>query len=1650
MNINSLPLDPLLERIRTENLNVYRASPQRLREDVGQESQIAQDYRGRLIYELLQNADDAMSSAASETASISFILDDDALWVANSGRPLDEADVRGLCGISASSKAAKTGKRRASIGHKGMGFKSVLEIADAPEVYSTTTCFRFGPEAALRAVAPLVEKGALGEVTRAPVTRFPWPIAEEPARWRELRDRGMQTAFRFPLRAKMTREQRDWLAQALAELPVTSLVFLKHLGRVEVTIRRKSGSRLFAWTVRRQRVTEAGASDVRAFSDAGTYRVVLTPDVGTAEMFLLAHDADIAMGDHRGGLDDFSWEGVEFTEVSVAARLREGRPVGLEPSWRKIHVFLPSGEPCPYDLLVSGAFSASLSRQEIRVEAEASNYNRFLLRHVARLLGNVLLPCLLTSGADVVHVLKLLDRRMMVGAPCPTPAAQTLHEEVRAALRDRRLLPTERGDLITMAGCVVPPLVDDASVGFDLRALLPMDASLDEARFPSANLCCADVARVLVDHSARALTPAEAAVALAWAEPARSTLEMPGKIFVDPILRVLQKLWLALDTDERESLANAVRRQRLFPVEVAEGNTALRVATVDVTCFFPPRSLHGTVPLEGLCFLMQEICWGDLTPKERNQLLKDDVAAWRDLFNVQDFKFPDVMRASVLPALELDGDAEAHRRRESLRSLESVAAICQLAGRTPKSGTPLPYERLGANRALFNLSRLDVPCRGDQPGEIVWVPAYRVYFGTDWVGDASVENILTLGRQLGMQSLPKISFLAEPEKLRGLLDRYGHLRAAADLAEEEPGADEVSLDEDDEATLEEDDRGRWFTFFRWLGVNQALRPVHFHDVEDRASGWLRTADLRRPEGRIFQSVSAKDWDAYAARLRRSLAEQEVDESATLYFYRLHDLEHLGAFLGLASRDRTAKLGRALYEHLARNWGTLERFGHAQIAAVPAGLMPTMRAPPKRAKDEELVDVGPDFWVARLQGSPFCPTGHGPRRGDQTWLPTLEVERRFGRRARAGIALVPALEVDPALLKGKAKGLAHTLGMREELSAATFTSSDARALLDWLRHLYAARCEAGEDLRVELRDVIRPAYRHLFELLSSRDRPAEEADDDMALLAAAPLLANDSQKRLRFFEDRSFFYVERRDTRERLSSDVTLWSFVLEALPGARTPLVQLFNVRVLEETLRWAPQPGDAVLDGEGLARLREALQRLAPYLLARLAADRTDERLARLDARRLRRFVERLEPVTHLDLGCALDELTLGVGSVSRDAFVAFEADEPSQVFVVWGDHPWPPDSRQAEALANALCDVFGAGYFEPFLALIQARTPEAWERLLRRAGAPVEIDEKRNLFLDGDVEASADEILLGPVDDQKTTIAMGTTELDRVPAVEGAEPREPPDRGRVALFSPGQLLVEGEPVLVVGMGLSEAGAAGAVRKEAACAERGRHTASGGDRGYGGRTDLGALDAVGMWVTLSFERNRLRRAGLASAEIFDPSIDTAQPKALVFDVSSPEKIACARALSTSFATAMERLRQGFQVSVEWPGFDVLTLDPRLSEGLDRLIELKSSGVTSQFQEMSWNEWKTARSSALRAHFYLYLVGNLRSDLEGAQPFVRTIHNPFEQLAADVRVSHATRRKVQLAVHLFEKAEHLTLSVRPDPRASSSAQHADSSERSIH
>ena len=90
------------------------------------------DDRTHFIFELLQNAEDALGrrGAWSGPRRVSFTLSPDKLSLSHFGRPFDEADVRGVCGI------AESTKDKFSIGRFGIGFKSVYTFTDRPEIHS--------------------------------------------------------------------------------------------------------------------------------------------------------------------------------------------------------------------------------------------------------------------------------------------------------------------------------------------------------------------------------------------------------------------------------------------------------------------------------------------------------------------------------------------------------------------------------------------------------------------------------------------------------------------------------------------------------------------------------------------------------------------------------------------------------------------------------------------------------------------------------------------------------------------------------------------------------------------------------------------------------------------------------------------------------------------------------------------------------------------------------------------------------------------------------------------------------------------------------------------------------------------------------------------------------------------------------------------------------------------------------------------------------------------------------------------------------------------------------------------------------------------------------------------------------------------------
>jgi predicted house-cleaning noncanonical NTP pyrophosphatase (MazG superfamily) len=82
--------------------------------------------RTHFIFELLQNAEDAGAKR------VLFNLFEDSLEVMHDGRPFDDDDVKGVCGVGEGTKSSDL----TQIGKFGIGFKSVYAYTSKPEIHS--------------------------------------------------------------------------------------------------------------------------------------------------------------------------------------------------------------------------------------------------------------------------------------------------------------------------------------------------------------------------------------------------------------------------------------------------------------------------------------------------------------------------------------------------------------------------------------------------------------------------------------------------------------------------------------------------------------------------------------------------------------------------------------------------------------------------------------------------------------------------------------------------------------------------------------------------------------------------------------------------------------------------------------------------------------------------------------------------------------------------------------------------------------------------------------------------------------------------------------------------------------------------------------------------------------------------------------------------------------------------------------------------------------------------------------------------------------------------------------------------------------------------------------------------------------------------
>lgn len=348
------------------------------------ERMLSPEYKGRVLVELLQNAHDA-HPARDGGGRVEIVLDEDegehgVLYVANGGRPLGYKNFEALCSIGLSSKRPDEG-----IGHKGVGFKSVLQLSSAPELYSVVGstskafdgfCFRFARDDDFEWLADQAAPGrpeAAGQL-RANLSslKVPVPVDDVPAAVVPFRRRGLVTVVRLPLRNADARQEASRQLRELTDDGAPFELFLDRLGKVTVTHRVGGLGRPSVYTRKVDPLFTAPGLKIQQITLRRRMRLIMVTAAVHRER---AHEA-IAVGRESGPLTD-GWQALgDSAVVSVAV------PAGEPLERGRLYTFLPMGaQPtCPVRGFLNAPFHTDVSR---RTMAESTQWNDLLLDTVA-------------------------------------------------------------------------------------------------------------------------------------------------------------------------------------------------------------------------------------------------------------------------------------------------------------------------------------------------------------------------------------------------------------------------------------------------------------------------------------------------------------------------------------------------------------------------------------------------------------------------------------------------------------------------------------------------------------------------------------------------------------------------------------------------------------------------------------------------------------------------------------------------------------------------------------------------------------------------------------------------------------------------------------------------------------------------------------------------------------------------------------------------------------------------------------------------------------------------------------------------------------------------------------------------------------------
>lgn len=241
-----------LEQCRHEREGVYRSDPDEIIANYDREVGHVRDYHGREILELIQNADDAGLDRGPNR--VKLVITPEGLCVGNTGAVFTD---RGVKSLVVSDNSPKREDRRAFIGNRGLGFRSILNWTECPFVLSGHLRLAFNRAKSINWFERFLDDDRIStRVQRRLDSGHPFPAAilgvplelpsadEEARRFVEapafastfdvacaMRSVGYDTIIGIPFAAESA---FDEVEEQIEELSEEILLFLNNLERVEI------------------------------------------------------------------------------------------------------------------------------------------------------------------------------------------------------------------------------------------------------------------------------------------------------------------------------------------------------------------------------------------------------------------------------------------------------------------------------------------------------------------------------------------------------------------------------------------------------------------------------------------------------------------------------------------------------------------------------------------------------------------------------------------------------------------------------------------------------------------------------------------------------------------------------------------------------------------------------------------------------------------------------------------------------------------------------------------------------------------------------------------------------------------------------------------------------------------------------------------------------------------------------------------------------------------------------------------------------------------------------------------------------------------------------------------------------------------------